>query len=366
MGCATWLSILVSGVAAVAALFRIAYASDSMDGPLDWDAPADCPTQQEIRARVREAVGSGNGGLSKVRVMATIRGVGTEWHAWVNIETSNGFERRAFDGRSCMELSDAVVVIVALAARAASVSSTDSASPALPEQSSSEALPTSSREVAPASVAAPTSSHKPRSDPAASLGAQNSDPLRTVWRPRLVFAFGMGADSSTLRSPLAWTQAVAGLALDSSQLTVRFEVRASYFFPTMEVAVPSQDEELPGRLEGGRFRLFALGGALCLLRRSGSIDLGACAGAEIEGTVVSAFGAARNPGASSSWGSLDGGAILAIPLSRNVYLRTELSGIFPLEHHVFTIQLPQSASLTVLDAPLISGRVAESVEVRFF
>jgi hypothetical protein len=80
-----------------------------------WTAPSGCPTEAELSAQIRSAIGSAAAGHDPVRASAAAEGGGDRWRADVEMSVGSLSSNRWVEGETCRAVADAVVVIVALA-----------------------------------------------------------------------------------------------------------------------------------------------------------------------------------------------------------------------------------------------------------
>ena len=83
---------------------------------LTWDAPHDCPSREEVLAQVRRLTGP-TSGADSLRAEVTVKPTtGGRVHAQIRTEAEGMSGSRVLEAASCPALSEAVVVLLALAA----------------------------------------------------------------------------------------------------------------------------------------------------------------------------------------------------------------------------------------------------------
>lgn len=82
-----------------------------------WDAPSECPSEEDVRTAIEDLVGAPMDAHVKdrLRVEARIRPMDTEWSMHLRIETASGIRSRELTAPSCGKLADIAVVVIAVA-----------------------------------------------------------------------------------------------------------------------------------------------------------------------------------------------------------------------------------------------------------
>lgn len=126
---------------------------DTRDGfELSWKAPAGCPSEREVYARIRSLLGDASVNDSSISVEATVtRGRRGELHLELKVRSAALSGTRELDGSACDDLAGATAVNVVLLLHAAD------SPPAAAEASPIAASPDAPSAAAPTSVAPPTS-----------------------------------------------------------------------------------------------------------------------------------------------------------------------------------------------------------------
>lgn len=93
-----------------------AFAEPSARGdevPLSWDAPASCPTEDDVRARVSERLEDGTA-IEGRWAIARVRQIDAGWNLRIWVPGDGAPRARSIDAGSCEELADAAVTLVAM------------------------------------------------------------------------------------------------------------------------------------------------------------------------------------------------------------------------------------------------------------
>lgn len=176
---------------------------------LTWQAPAGCPSADDVRARVRELAGAASAAGSQLRAEATVmRGPDGRFHLKLIVHADETTGERHIDGRSCEDLAGAAAVNLVLLLESSQPSAANRAAPpnhregdaavAAPDSSQPAAAraqniadPESDEPQAPAAPPAPQSESSPRTWRALlqlPLASVSFGPL-----PQPSFGFALGA-----------------------------------------------------------------------------------------------------------------------------------------------------------------------------
>lgn len=96
-----------------AVTLAVAASARAAEPALTWDAPAGCPTADDVRRDVTRLVGRGLDD-SAVRAHGRVTRDGARWHVELEITSRDGSSRRDLDGENCAEVSVAAATVIAL------------------------------------------------------------------------------------------------------------------------------------------------------------------------------------------------------------------------------------------------------------
>ncbi|HKU39630.1 MAG TPA: hypothetical protein VJR89_15830, partial [Polyangiales bacterium] len=97
---------------------------------LTWQAPADCPSAAEVRARIHQLVGATTANGSRLRARAVVtRNPDGRFHLRLLVEMDEVTGERHIEGRSCVDLAGAAAVNIVLLLGSAPPSDASSAEP---------------------------------------------------------------------------------------------------------------------------------------------------------------------------------------------------------------------------------------------
>lgn len=197
---------------AIALIARMAAAQETPEEPaLAWSAPAECPTQDDVRRAVEDAAGRPvEGG---VRVRAAVTRLGADRFR-LELETTGpeGVGHRVLEGPTCQELADAVAVIVSLAIESGSPEEDGTATGGAPPAPALAAAPARSPARPVAGERPPRAARGRRDDREAALHAEVRG-----W---------VGVDVGTLPQPAAGV----GVGTSFGARGLRVDVAVTYFF----------------------------------------------------------------------------------------------------------------------------------------
>lgn len=108
------------GTAVAAWMFAAVGAPDLT---VEWDAPSECPTQEEAREQILRGLSDGVTG--RVVVRAHVDQIAEDWTLRVEIEGPQGVGRRVLRARTCEEATAVAAVVVAIAVDPAAESLSD-------------------------------------------------------------------------------------------------------------------------------------------------------------------------------------------------------------------------------------------------
>lgn len=280
---------------------------------VEWEAPAGCPDQAEVRDRVAEAAGDAE--LADVLVRAVALRAAGAWRAEVQI----GDELRVLTGGTCDEVAAAAALVIGLALRRYDEAETEPVS-----EETAEVVTTPATE---------------------SVRVES----RAVERPAPVRVVGFataGGEIGTMPSVAA--AAAAGLEIAGRV----FAARLAATFATSGVT-PDAD----AMYSSAHMTRLAAAGRLCASVR----PLSVCGGLEV-GRMAAAVASAddRDDGA-GLWVAAAAGAGLGVRLAPALELAVETELVVPLAYPRFSV----NGSEGLAASGVVGGRVAAAVRVQF-
>ncbi|HLK41323.1 MAG TPA: hypothetical protein VKU41_31445 [Polyangiaceae bacterium] len=295
---------------------------------LTWNAPyAECPAREHVLEEAGGILGASRASGSPVAVRADIERVEeARWRAVLTVDAAGTRSVRHFEARSCDGVASAAALIVAIAAEGGP----------LPEE------PTTEDTSAPRALA-PAPSPRPSA------------------RSQLAIEAGAAVDDGLLPAPAGGAEIAAGWALGLSRLRLRV-LASSSLFVAQDVVLSTGD--------GASFQLFAFGIRGCPALRAGPMDVGACAGAEIETMAAGGFGA-HPESHIVSWASGLGSALVTWSPSEHVAIYGRADLLVPVERPLFYVGQLGPAGIEQSRTPVhqpaaVTARGAIGVELRFF
>jgi hypothetical protein len=351
-----WMSGTVSAVGAVVVLgvgSAAGAASESRPVTLTWDAPAGCPTADEVLDEVDrnlvEPDGASTPVTATVRVSADPDGV---WQASLILDLRGERTERRFRAESCAAIAAATAIIIAIAVQEASVADASAADASVADAP-----------VADASVASP--------NPAPQLpGHDGGTPRPTTAPPApreeaaqpFLMANGLVDWDTMPSSPAPGLEIAVGQGWSGDRWRLRW-VAGADLFPSHP---PPNDVQYLGAVNGA-FWLLGVSARGCLGVAMSRLELGPCLGAELAAMHTSAGGNVNPTLASLSnqtlyWLSLLGSVAASWNISgpMDVVLRADL--VVPTEHKIFGLE---GNVLNAYQVPNVAVRGALGFEVRF-
>lgn len=110
--CSRRLALLAAGF--VALLAREGSADPEPSAWLGWEAPASCPQQAEVVARVKEVAGPAYSGAAALHAHGVIRSAAKRYTLELRVSDGNDTQVRRMDAKSCTDLAAATAVILGL------------------------------------------------------------------------------------------------------------------------------------------------------------------------------------------------------------------------------------------------------------
>lgn len=292
---------------------------------LDWRAPAECPSQDQIIAKVEKLLGS-----RKARPAAPI-----EVTASVSRET-NGFrvrieaqraeaQARELKGASCAAIANATALILAMMIDPSVASDVAKKTPPNPPDPPAPDAPKPPLAAAPAE---PEVTHIPAAPPRASTPPQAASippaqAAREPSRAEPIVSSGLlawaGLDVGSLPGPAAGF-GVNVLARYGAQ---QFEIGAGVF-PERSATIPERPSA------GGKIGLTTVTAGTCRTLLPGFIELSPCVALELGLMHARGFGVTSTERVSVFWAAARGGGTLAFRPITRLGLLLRIEGVVPL------------------------------------
>ena len=250
---------------------------------LSWSAPSACPGETSVRSDVERMLGQplAERRDQKLRIEGTVReDAPTRFVVTLRVASARGTQRREFANTDCAKLTEAAVLVIALAIDPTLVPPAPPAPPAAGEAAVAPVATAAAEAPAPSEPATPQSpapeAPPPPSPP--SLPPAVDDPKRddgTVSPSGKPAAkpWGLSATAVGLANagPLPGVAFGAGARVSAGKGRFRIAVHGAYFFPKVE--------PVPGATSSGvELALARVGVGLCGLPFLGNPTLSACVG----------------------------------------------------------------------------------------
>jgi hypothetical protein len=325
---------------------------------LAWDAPEGCPTRAEILESVARVVGVPGVNQDRDLLDANVRvRVGVEGAAWrgdVTMVTKGESSARHVEGQSCREVSDALVLIIALAINPEAVSSLSAPIPPVPSTVPPPPEP-------PPPPPTPPPNLNP---PAPEVVNPPSSAARVEERPRRRPTWALGAafvlDQGSL--PSLGFGGELGLSLRVSRL--EFGVKAALLGTGSAYVANSSTQ-------GANLLLFGAGAGGCFM----ALDtprwgLGPCAILGPEWIFARGYGANTfNSNATATVGTAAFGLDATSRLTSRFGLRASLDAVIPFTRPGFYIEEVGATGRTsqagIFTLPPVAARASIGAEVHF-
>jgi hypothetical protein len=310
------------GLAAALGLAALAVTARLHAAELGWSAPDACQRADVVRSQVESLIGRSLAEIEAPSFEVTITQKGDTWSLEL-VTLAPARSSRTLKGPSCVAVTDAAGVAMALAIRATTETAPDGppASETQAEAAPSPPPPDAAPDAAPVAPPEPAEPVAQRGD--ARFGA--------------VVGLGVTVDAATLPAPVLGLAAHAGLRLAS----LRLELQGLAFAPsTLELA----DEQ------SAEFTLFS--GALlgCFAGPLPTLTVLGCAGAELGRLAGEGQGVTDPELGSALWQAarIEGG--VELPISAGLRLSARLGAAVPLARPEFqldgnTVHRPASMTL---------------------
>lgn len=298
-----WLATL-GAISVLLGTARRAAAADTQAFALGWQAPEGCPSQEQVEAEIRSALGHLPAhGAVDVSGEVTLRGAEPGFWLRVRVVHEGQTGERVLPIDDCDDASRAAALLVALSV------GNPPAPPPPP----------------------PPPSPPPPPFPKWTLGVG----------PRL--ALGIAPEVS----------AGVGLSASFSHAFWRISARGAAFAPS--------HHDIPGKQLGGSFQLFT-GGLFACAGHPTSLTLYGCLGARIDHLTGKGTGGSASFEQSTRIASLAAGVTLEWSLTRRFRLRTEVEAGYPLADARFTIR---NEDVPVHEVDSLRGEAALELAIAF-
>lgn len=312
---------------------------------VEWEAPAECPQHEIVRARIEQLLGNSVASSSGEHFAATgvVRPSHPPWILDLAISTADGTEQRILEAESCEALAEAasVVISIALAPRFEIQPSPPPATETTPSGTlagpTDAAGPTDRRASKPKQPRPPKDprSHRPLR-PAASLRA-----------PTFGFVRAVGGLSI---GPLPGPAALAGLGLGLRRRRFRAELLGRYNF--------SRTAERDG--VGGTVAYWGVLAHACFVPAWRIVDFPLCAGVDV-GAMTGRGIAAQRATRSLPWVAADANVGLLVHPIPRIGLGFQIDLLIPATRPGFAIE----GIGVVHRAASVGATAAFGVEVQF-
>jgi hypothetical protein len=320
------ISIISRYLAGVAlwALPLPAAAQPSTHLALTWSAPAGCPTEADVQARVASLLGgeAATSGVADVRANGQIARSGAAYRLQLSMSAGNLSSSRVLEAGSCDELAGAAAISLALLARSGSA-----------EPSATGTTPTSDSAPPPSEVAPPAEERRPTVSPPKAAAEDGQGARRAA-----------EANPSALHFVLHAPLVVVGRGTLPS-LGVGLGAAAGIRYRALRVVAGGELWKEQQRAQLGAETRFTLQSArldACLTQSLGLLDLGPCAGVagerlEGEGLASETFSPRS---ARSLWLSGTGGVLASLQVPGTTFWRVVTQA---------TVRVPATRTRFVID-----------------
>jgi hypothetical protein len=319
--CARIEARLVAAAFALAALLGAGGArAQRPELTLDWHAPAECPAEAELAARVGDLRGDRDATVSRarldVRAFVTLELDG-RFRAELRLVQSGSERVRVLEAPTCRGLAEASAAVIALAMSPEAAGAEPHAADAGPELAGPTSAPRS--EEAPA--AAPSRADRTPAPPAA-VGPRAPH----VWG--IETAAGVATDFGAAANTPALGASAVGRVRYGEVLS--FGLRLSFF--------PARASALPGEPNQG-VSVYLLAGAplACAAPFRLPVELGACVELELGYLHAQGFGPPIHPAKHAYWVAPGGGLTAAFPRTGRLRSRLSADALFPTKRTEFVL-----------------------------
>jgi hypothetical protein len=268
---------------------------------LSWTAPAGCPTAAEVEAdALRLRAWEGTPPPLQAVVVVTHEPSGA-WNVSIKTISDEGVSTRSMSGESCLALSQATALYLALALES-------SVAPTAPV---STVPPAAKR---PPPIAAPGDATTLTAQ--ARTSSNQSVPLNAL--DHLSLAASLRVDSATLPRPVGGAELSAAWRAGA----LRIEAAGTYWFP-------QRDLLLQAPAAGGDFSMISAALRVCTPFGRSSFAIGPCVAVNVDHVHAVGYGAFEIAGGSTTWPGGGLGAIAAWRFIRWGMIRATADGDAP-------------------------------------
>jgi len=251
---------------------------------LSWTAPAECPTAAEVEADALRLRAREDGTAPPLQAVVVVtRESSGAWGVSIKTISDEGISTRSMSGESCLALSQATALYLALALESSGAPTAPvSTAPPAPKRPPSNAAPGDATTL---TAEARTSSHQPAS---------------TNVLHHLSLATSLRVDSATLPRPVAGAEVSAAWRAG----LLRAEAAGTYWFP-------QRDLMLQAPAAGGDFSMISAALRICAPFGGASFAIGPCVAVNVDHVHAVGYGAFDIAGGATTWPGGGLGAIAA-------------------------------------------------------
>jgi hypothetical protein len=310
---------------------------------LTWDAPAGCPTADDVLDAVEQALAKPSATPTLVTATARVLdGPGNVWQASLTLEVRGTRTERQFEAESCNAIAAAASLIIATVVEDASE---------VPSAAISSATPTSpaSRSAPPSDGARPPSNTGPTTAP-------DRDPRF------LVMANGVLDWTTTPSPPAVGLEAAVGRTWSAGSWRLR-GIAGADLFPYLRPPVVPELGPV-----GGHFWQLGVSGRGCLATTAlAAFEIGPCFGAELVAMRASSAGGSTSDfatleSATLFWFSLLGSLATSWNVSPSMDVVLHGDVVAPMKRPTFGLH---NSALVEYRVPALALRGALGIELRF-
>jgi hypothetical protein len=307
---------------------RPVHADEEAALAFSWQAPAGCPSRDEVSAEIARLLGGNirvpQGGEIKARAQVAH---GPTWSLTMETELAGRPGRRSLDAASCQDLANAAALIVALMID--------------PNAVAAHAPPPRPVAAPPSAVATP-----PATEPGPAPKAE----------PRAV-AFLVGIHAVGSYGTLPSIDAGLGGGIGLAGRRWRAELRGTYGLRRDQKAWAAAPAGAYGE-----FNFWAVAFAGCFNFGRQDLAFGPCADAEVGVTSAKGLGVSQSLPANTLWSALGAGGYATIPLGSHLNLPLHLDVLAPLRRTEYVVK---NVPGRVFQAPAVGVRLGAGIELHF-
>jgi hypothetical protein len=300
---------------------RLVHADEPGALTISWQAPAGCPSRDDLRAEIARLLGGDirvpQGGDIKARAQVSH---GQTWSLAVETELAGRPGQRSIEAASCQDLADATALIIALMID--------------PNAVAAHATPPKPVPATPPAETDPALQRKPRA-------MQYLLGIHTVGSYRTLPSFDVGLGGGVGLAGRRW----------------RVELRGTYGLRRDQKAMAATPAGAYGQ-----FNLTAAALAACFNLGREGLAFGACADAELGVVSAQGVGVSESLPAQTLWSALGAGAYAAIPLGPHFRIPLHVDVLAPLRRTEFVFKNEPGR---VFQTPAVGVRISLGVELHF-